>query len=139
MDTPVATRWIAADVTLLPRDDGRRQSPPAIFMGYRNSNLRFAHSGDIGRDREPDFRTFPFMDAEAGSYELQVGGAQFFPLDHDELQVGETGAVHMMIYGAEDDLNAELHVGARFMLYEAGRRVIRGTITALLHDPAQYT
>ena len=42
----VITRWINADVTLLPRSDGRPQRPLALFAGYRNSNLRFERTSD---------------------------------------------------------------------------------------------
>jgi hypothetical protein len=109
----VVTRWISADVMLVPRENGRPQQPSHIFGGYRNSNLRFERMG--------------------GGYALPVGGATLFPVDHDELGVGETGSVRMHVYG-EDALNTALCVGARFLLTEGGRPVVLGMITALLPD-----
>jgi hypothetical protein len=112
----VITRWISANVTLLPRIDGRPQRPPALFGGYCNSNLRIARIGD--------------------NYALPIGGATLFPVDRDALGVGETGPVRMQVYGLEDALNSALRAGARFVLTEGGRRVVLGTITALLASPS---
>jgi hypothetical protein len=73
----ITTRWISAGVILLPREDGRPQQPPYIFRGYRNSNRRFERVD--------------------GGYALPVGGATLFPVDRDELRVGETGPVRMRV------------------------------------------
>jgi len=59
-------------VTLLPREGGRPQQPPRIFAGDRNSNLRLVR---------PD----------GGGYELPCGGAAFFPVDREQVEVGHTG------------------------------------------------
>src|SRR5690242_2514584 len=92
--------WITAEVTLLPRKDGRRQRPPCIFGGYRNSNLRFEGSGDDG-------------------YDLPRGGARLYPVDHDQLNVGETGLVYMEVWG-ESTADPRLRVGTHFLLTEGG-------------------
>jgi hypothetical protein len=106
----IITRWITAKVILLPREDGRPQQPPRIFAGYRNSNLYL---------ERPD----------GGGYELPCGGAAFFPVDREQVEVGETGLVHLYAWV---EAAIELHPGRRFVFTDWGRRVVLGMITALL-------
>src|SRR5262249_53642665 len=85
----VFTRWIQADVTMLPRDDGRQQRPPCIFNGYHNSNLRF--------------------DQPRHGWLGNAGGTYVYLAGADPVQIGETGVVYIYVYG-EDELNDELGV-----------------------------
>jgi translation elongation factor EF-Tu-like GTPase len=54
-------------------------------------------------------------------------------LERDEVPVGERAevAMHIML---DDRLAEDLRVGARFSLYEGGRRVVAGTVITLLED-----
>lgn len=110
----IITPWIAAEVTLLPREGGKPQRPPCIFRGYRNSNMGF---------ERPD----------GDGFELPSGGAALFPMDQDQLDVGQTGLVYLQLWG-EATIASKLRMGARFLLTEQGRPVVLGTITALLPD-----
>ena len=106
------SRWIRAEVTLLPREDGEQQRPPRLFTGYRCSTFRFDHPRQV----------WP-----AGYY----GFAQLKLLERDEVSVGEAAEVAMRIM-LDDRLAEDLHAGAQFSLYEGGRRVVTGTVIALL-------
>src|SRR5262249_35457770 len=87
----IITPWIAAEVTLLPREGGKPQRPPCIFRGYRNSNMGF---------ERPD----------GDGFELPSGGAALFPMDQDQLDVGQTGLVYLQLWG-EATIASKLRMG----------------------------
>jgi hypothetical protein len=111
----IINRVMRAEVTLLPREDGRPQRPPCLFTGYRCSTLRF---------------DYPRRERPAGYFSLAVMRLR----DRDEVPVGEVAEVYMQVALAAA-LADDLRPGAQFSLYEGGRRVVRGTILSLL-DPA---
>ena len=112
------TRQIRAEVTLLPREDGRPQRPPRLFTGYRCSTFRF--------------------DCPRGEWPLGYFGLSVMRLfDRDAVAVGEAANVYLQV-ALDAALADDLRPGARFSLYEGGRRVVGGTILSLLDsaDPA---